>query len=94
MVTALVFQFLYNRLGLKLTVVLATILVTGSYWPMIWITNQYVIYAGEFLSGIGRGAGGIFAPMIVMDNPSWVNLIGIWATSGPPHPRERWQEVS
>ena len=55
MVTALVFQFLCNRLGLKLTVGLATILVTGSYWPMIWITNQYVIYAGEFLSGIGRG---------------------------------------
>ncbi|XP_063691548.1 uncharacterized protein LOC134823881 [Bolinopsis microptera] len=85
MVTALVFQFLYNRLGLRLTAGLSIVLTTGSYWPMIWITNQYVIYAGEFLSGIGRGAGWIFAPMIVMDNSevgkSHRNMGYLWTTA-------------
>ena len=68
MLNALVFQFVYNRVGIRWTAGLSMVLITGAHWPMIWITNQYVIYAGEFLSGIGRGAGWIFAPMIVMDN--------------------------
>ena len=66
--TAFVFQFVYNRLGLKLTIALSMFIITGAHWPMIWVTNQYLIYVGEFLSGVGRGFGWIFTPMIVMDN--------------------------
>jgi hypothetical protein len=72
-VNALIFQFVYNRLGIKLTAGLSMLLITGAHWPMIWITNQYPIYIGEFLSGVGRGAGWILSPMIVMDNSNKSN---------------------
>ena len=67
-VVGFVFQIVYQRLGLKLTSGLFILLCTSCYWPMIWIVNQYVIYAGEFLSGLGSGAMWVLCPMVVMDN--------------------------
>ena len=63
-----VVQMVYQSIGLKLTFGLVILLITGGYWPMIWIVNEYVIYAGEFLSGIGDGAMWVLCPMVVMDN--------------------------
>ena len=62
------FPIVYQSIGIKLTFGVSIFLTTGSYWPMIWNVNEYVIYAGDFLSGIGMGATWILCPMVAMDN--------------------------
>jgi MFS family permease len=63
-----VFHSVYNLIGIKATAAIATVLATGSYWPMIWIVNKYVIYLGAGISGIGLGSLWILWPMVVIDN--------------------------
>ena len=63
-----VLQIVYQSIGIKLTFGLFIFLIIGSYLPMIWIVNEYVIYAGEFLAGLGMGATWVLCPMVVMDN--------------------------
>ena len=62
------FSVFYKLIGIKLAATLAVLLTTGYYWTMIWIVNQYLMYFGGFLSGMGHGLLWIICPMTVMDN--------------------------
>ena len=67
-VTSICFHPIYKLIGIKVTVLLSTVLVTGNYWVMIWIVNKYMIYFGAGLTGIGWGVLWILWPMVVVDN--------------------------
>ena len=63
-----IFPVIYRFLGLKLTTTLIIIISTAYYWTMIWVVNEYLIYLGGFLAGLGWGGLWIICPMVVMDN--------------------------
>ena len=63
-----IFHPFYKLAGIKITAAVLTILLTGTYWSMIWIVNEYTIYLGSFLSGLGAGSLWIIWPMVVVEN--------------------------
>ena len=63
-----IFPVVYRFLGIKLTTTLTIIITTAYYWTMIWVVNEYLIYLGGFLAGLGWGGLWIICPMVVMDN--------------------------
>lgn len=84
-VVGFIFYPFYKWTGIRVTAVVATLLVTGLFWTMIWIVNEYVIYFGAFLTGIGWGAMWIIWPMTIIDNShasSAQKNMGIWLACG------------
>ena len=67
-IAAVLFHPVYQVIGIKFTALISTFLVTGSYWPMIWIVNKYVVYLGAAISGVGTGIMWVLWPKVVIDN--------------------------
>ena len=67
-IAAVFFNPIYNLIGIKLTALISTLLVTGTYWVMIWIVSKQMLYFGAALTGLGLGALWILWPMVIIDN--------------------------
>ncbi|XP_063682418.1 uncharacterized protein LOC134817212 [Bolinopsis microptera] len=67
-VAAIIFHPVHNLIGIKVTALLSTVLVTGNYWVMVWIVNKYMLYFGAALCGMGWGALWVLWPMVVVEN--------------------------
>ena len=76
------FSVFYKLIGIKLAATLAVLLTTGYYWTMIWIVNQYLMYFGGFLSGMGHALLWIICPMTVMITQKMEMPSETWVISG------------
>ena len=56
-VAAIFFHPVYQLIGIKVTALLSTVLVTGNYWVMIWIVNKYMLWSCSMWNGLGRFVG-------------------------------------
>ena len=81
-VTCLLFYPVYKKIGIKAIAMVSTILVTSTYWTMIWIVNEGLIYLGAAISGMGWGSLWVLWPMVITENSEGAKNaqtnMGIW----------------
>lgn len=83
-IAGLFFYPVYRTLGIKLTALLTVLLYGAQFVVMIWVVNEWLIYIGYILAGIGNGCLWILWPMVVTDNStpskSQRNMAWWWVT--------------